>query len=419
MRRSCVRLAAGLALALTSPVPALGEPEAPFAIVALVLDTSGSIRPAALARTRDLALELLGALPSGSEVAVLTFDDASRVVAERTSQSEPVRQAIMAARASGRYTALHDAVYDASRYLRDAPLARKAIVLITDGKDENSALNLDDGLAVATQGGIPVFAIGLGRVEEKTLRRIAKLTSGEYLPIAEAKAGDLAARIASLPTPTPPPPSTLAASFAEAVPPAREAEPTTPASPWRGALWLLFVGAVLLAGLLILVGLSRRSARPAPSLLATADGPSLGAEPPELAAEEPPAEDEDPSYSPTMVGAMPLPEEYLDKTITLNELPTLVVQGGPQSGQFLVLMQNTTTCLGRARANDMVIDDVSASGQHCRIRFEKGQYVIHDLKSTNGTYVNEQRVTRQVLKAGDVLKLGETYVQFKMDRRKV
>jgi len=410
-------LVAALALLAAARLGAEASQPSP-AIVALTLDTSGSIRPPDLERTRNLAQQLLEALPARSEVAVLTFDDESRVVAERTSNPEPIRQAILSVQASGRFTALHDALYDASRYLRDAPPARKAIVLVTDGHDENSALNLDDGLAVATESGIPVFAVGLGRVEEKSLRRIAKLTGGDYIAIGEASGSDLAARIVALEAPPPAAPVPAPAEAAELGP--QESLAPVPAPRWRGPLWLLFVGAILLAGLLVFKGLSRRSAAgPAPGLDAAPDGTLVPATVPAMRPEdEPTSQDEDPSYSPTMVGAMPTSEEYLDKTITLSELPVLVVQGGPQSGLFHVLMQNSTTCLGRAKANDIVLDDVSVSGQHCRVRWENGQFVLHDLKSTNGSFVNEQRVTRHVLRPGDVMKLGETYVQFKLDRKK-
>ena len=80
------------------------------------------------------------------------------------------------------------------------PGARKAIVLITDGVDENSALNLEDGLRVATDAQIPVFAIGVGaHPQERVLRRIAKLTGGEYFAFEQARGPDLAALIAALP----------------------------------------------------------------------------------------------------------------------------------------------------------------------------------------------------------------------------
>ena len=88
--------------------------------------------------------------------------------------------------------------------MRDASGARKAIVLITDGVDENSALNLEDGLRVATDGQIPVFAVGMGaRPQERVLRRIAKLTSGDYIPFDRATGPELAAAIVALPAAAP------------------------------------------------------------------------------------------------------------------------------------------------------------------------------------------------------------------------
>ena len=121
----------------------------PPATVALVIDTSGSIRAPELARTQQIASGTLQALPRGSQIAVFGFDDQSRLLLPRTDREDEIRQAIRGLHSGGRYTALYDALYDASRYLRDAPGARKAIVLITDGKDENSALNLEDGLRIA------------------------------------------------------------------------------------------------------------------------------------------------------------------------------------------------------------------------------------------------------------------------------
>ena len=41
-----------------------------------------------------------------------------------------------------------------------------------------------------------------------------------------------------------------------------------------------------------------------------------------------------------------------------------------------------------------------------------------DLKSTNGTFVNEQRITRHVLKTGDVIRLGETDLLFRLEQKK-
>jgi pSer/pThr/pTyr-binding forkhead associated (FHA) protein len=79
----------------------------------------------------------------------------------------------------------------------------------------------------------------------------------------------------------------------------------------------------------------------------------------------------------------------------------------------------SATSLGRARGNDVVLDDRAVSSQHCRIRpRDQGGYEVLDLQSTNGTYVNERRVARHPIAAGDVLKVGETILQFRLDHLK-
>ncbi len=404
MRRSrgiaVALFAGGVLLAGAGPAPA-DEP----ATVALALDTSGSVGPRDLARARDLALSVLRALPPGSEVAVLAFDDQSRVVVPRTSEPDEVRRRLAALEIAGRYTALYDALYDASRYLKDAPGARKAIVLITDGRDENSALNLDDGLKLAQEARIPVYAIGVGKVDARVLRRIAKLTAGEYQPLSLARGVSIAARIAAQPASSAPRPEGSAPARAAAAGPSTAATPMPLPSdaarprPW----WLLWVlgGAAVVSAVAAFV-LRRRAA--AGSTLADAAGE----------AEE--GEDEPPEVlSPTVMSRMNVTEEYLEKTVTLREKPVLTVLRGPTAGQSVALSPTSATSIGRAKANDLQIDDVSVSSQHCRVRPEEGRFVLHDLKSTNGTYVNERRVSRQVLKEGDLIKVGESELQFKVD----
>jgi pSer/pThr/pTyr-binding forkhead associated (FHA) protein len=120
------------------------------------------------------------------------------------------------------------------------------------------------------------------------------------------------------------------------------------------------------------------------------------------------------SASETVVARMNITEEYLEKTVTLRESPALVVTHGVAVGQMLLLNPEVTTSIGRAKANDIVLEDLSVSSQHCRVRPEDGRFVLLDLKSTNGTFVNARRVTRHPLTEGDVIKVGETALQFLM-----
>ncbi len=91
-----------------------------------------------------------------------------------------------------------------------------------------------------------------------------------------------------------------------------------------------------------------------------------------------------------------------------QELPLawLVVLTGPFAGQEYRL--HRITDIGREpEHNDIVIDDRTISRQHARIRYEKGAFVIYDLASANGVFVNGERVQRRVLMHGDRIKLGQ------------
>jgi pSer/pThr/pTyr-binding forkhead associated (FHA) protein len=112
-------------------------------------------------------------------------------------------------------------------------------------------------------------------------------------------------------------------------------------------------------------------------------------------------------------------DEYLEKTIVLRERPVLGVTRGPGMGLVYEVKTSAPTSLGRAKVNDIVLNaDVAVSSEHCRIRPEDGKFVLHDLKSTNGTFVNDRRVTRQPLAEGDTIQVGETYLQFRLEHRR-
>ena len=381
--------------------------DGPRTLVVFAIDTSGSLRPSDLAHAGELTAGILGELPRGTEAALFTFDDQARLVVRRTSRPEEIKAALAGLRRRGRHTALNDALYDATRYLRDADTGRRALVLITDGHDENSAVELADGLAVAQQAGIPVFTVGVGRVEERVLRRVAKLSGGQYTPLRSTRPGMIAARIATVEGTSPraavaaPRPRGEAAdaggarargpgSSAVADPPPGT-EPARQGNGARPLVWIATAIALLLAG----AALIRRRRRAAEAVEGMLDGPA-----------------------PTLLEGMSTTEEYLEKTVVLRERPVLTITRGPGVGQVFELGNQSAMSIGRAKANQVVVNDVSVSSEHCRIRPEDGHFVLHDLKSTNGTFVNERRVTRHVLAEGDVVKIGETSLLFKTDLKR-
>jgi pSer/pThr/pTyr-binding forkhead associated (FHA) protein len=62
--------------------------------------------------------------------------------------------------------------------------------------------------------------------------------------------------------------------------------------------------------------------------------------------------------------------------------------------------------IGRRLGNHIVIDDPRVSRSHAQIRALRGRYVLFDLNSTGGTFINGQRIKQHSLKPGDVISLA-------------
>jgi pSer/pThr/pTyr-binding forkhead associated (FHA) protein len=85
----------------------------------------------------------------------------------------------------------------------------------------------------------------------------------------------------------------------------------------------------------------------------------------------------------------------------------LVMKTGPAPGK-IVSLQKTELTIGRDAGSDVYINDVEVSRKHARLVSQFGDYLLEDLESTNGTFVNGQRITGQrILKPGDTVFLGE------------
>jgi len=99
------------------------------------------------------------------------------------------------------------------------------------------------------------------------------------------------------------------------------------------------------------------------------------------------------------------------------QMAWLVSKTGLRAGKEFRLLEETR--IGRdAAQNDVVIDDSAVGRQHAKIRLESGQWILYDLASTNGTFVNDQQIYRQPLTDGDVVRMGQTTFVFMELREK-
>jgi diguanylate cyclase (GGDEF)-like protein len=89
----------------------------------------------------------------------------------------------------------------------------------------------------------------------------------------------------------------------------------------------------------------------------------------------------------------------------------VIVIYGPELGKRMQLGAAPFE-IGRSSKNDLFLDQESISRHHARITFDGTQYWVQDLKSTNGTYVNDGQVEEQRLYDGDRVRIGRSILKF-------
>ena len=147
--------------------------------VALAMDTSGSMKGVPLAAAQEAAKEFISRLSESDEAGLIAFGASPRVACEYTTDRERLRSAIEATTARGN-TALYDAVLLGLDQVASQPSPRKALLVLTDGKDTESKATQEACLEKARSAGVPIFPIGLGtKVKHDVIQALADESGGE------------------------------------------------------------------------------------------------------------------------------------------------------------------------------------------------------------------------------------------------
>ena len=118
----------------------------------------------------------------------------------------------------------------------------------------------------------------------------------------------------------------------------------------------------------------------------------------------------------TLAPAEELKDPTGDVTIGLDDLPVgagmLLVKRGPGAGSRFVL-ENEVTRAGRHPDSDIFLDDVTVSRRHAEVVRTGERYVVRDVGSLNGTYLNRERIESELtLTSGDELQVGRFKLVF-------
>jgi len=92
----------------------------------------------------------------------------------------------------------------------------------------------------------------------------------------------------------------------------------------------------------------------------------------------------------------------------------LVVLSVGMTGRTQELKADKTT-IGRVEDNTFQIAEPSVSSHHCEVLLRGNDVVVRDLNSTNGTFINGEKVTESVIKPGQILRLGQIELRLETD----
>ena len=179
--------------------------EAPLSI-GLVFDTSGSMGPK-LQKSRQAAAQFFRTANPEDEFFLVEFNDRPELVVPFTTDTEDVQNRLEFAQSKGK-TALLDAVYMAMNQMRKARNPRKAILIISDGGDNNSRYTENEVKNAVREADVQIYGIGIfepvgsrGRTPEEQmgpglLSEVAELTGGRSYNVDNLnELADIAAKI--------------------------------------------------------------------------------------------------------------------------------------------------------------------------------------------------------------------------------
>jgi VWFA-related protein len=348
-----------------------GAPE-PFSF-SIVMDRSGSMEGEKILRAKESVLRFLSFMETGDRASFITFSDSVEQREALTDNIERLKQLTEAVKAEG-HTALFDAI-EAGVETMQGVTGRRAVIVLTDGKANRGAIDMNQAVAAAVKANVSLYVIGLGRdVRAARLEGMAEQSGGVYFftPTADG----------------------LAEIFQVISKRIRNEYVITYRTENRGE-YLRKVTFSLLSG----QQTERSYFQPESSLFGAA-GAAPGW-----------------AFGVSLASLLALVGISLRKVDQQYRTAHLSLVRGQGTKTDLDIDGKVT--IGRSGTNELgLLRDSDVAEQHAEIVPEKGQYVIEDKGSRTGTFVNKSRIAgRQVLADGDVINVGRTTMVFSNNAR--
>jgi hypothetical protein len=399
--------------------------------ILLLVDTSDPGRQNVIEQNKQDIARILASSGSHHRIGLARFDKSLRLEAPIGSPAEQITAAASRLRAVGQTTELYRSVLTAIEMLGKVNADRKSIFILSDGLVEDTAYFHQDVVKAANQAGVVITSLGYPRsialsVGLQTLRRLSDETGGMFVetdmsfklpeeflnnPMASIdNGGRFDIDLMQLPGGQNRQNYSISISF------------ETAAGNYHAEIPVTLPAAAI-----------PKAGEPVPAAAATATGPATVTQ---LPTQQPIVITREPADSElnlwlwygipaalivllviTIVAFfLMMSSQGRKKQLAaggFNEFKPyayLVVQDETKKRYPIT---NTIWRIGRGTDNEMTLRDSSVSRRHAEIDRDKGDvFTIIDLDSTNGVYVNNEKIRKHILHEGDIIEIGDINLRF-------
>ena len=406
--------------------------------ILIAVDASKSMRGAPIDSVKSAMKNFIMQVKEEDQIAIISFHDDVETIVDFTSSKDTLINNIDSVEATGSITEMYYGIVSGLKMLNETEGLNetKILIVLSDGKDEGTAYSDDDCIEMANSLGIPIYSIGFHSSAERTylrvLERISDKTNAHYndAPTAdELKATynkvleQIQERTTLCYTSKLFEADSLEHSTSVIVEVnGRKGEssftfrsPSAPAPavvPQTTNRWLFpaIIGAVLV-GLVTITYISKKRKNEQQRKLETEKERIEAEKKQQQLQDETKIEPEKVDDKTKVVKRAPDPRKTMisGRGDSAPGAIQLYFESGPLAGQSKTLSDDTT--IGRGSDNDIVLEEKTVSGHHCRVSLEGTGWVIYDLNSTNGTIVNGSKVTSMMLTSGCLIELGSVKIK--------
>lgn len=427
-------------------------------IIVILVDASRSLSKQEFINQVQAILKFVDQVTQGDQLGVISFHDHYRLRCGFTSSKLQIRECVQNIKQGGKHTVLYDAMNEGLRLLSTVEDKRPALLVFTDGRDEHSKLSYQNLLSQLEHYNIPIFTVAAGQAKDLTKMTTLSRQSGGEIFYANDKESinDIYSAL----------PKMLDNIYRISYTSLQNKKLTTkdvrlelqllhtnikdtdsivfsvPAlvdNGWKSKLsWLSFdwlenypwilplllvavLFILLLILLLLIISLRKKKTQirlEVPSQYVH-NAPAVDSH--EKVMEDWKEADDFISQNIRQTHDQKPIKHYTKEQIekleqektSVNHPVYLVEKQGPHTGKkYLILWQNVT--IGQGLENSIVISDPSVSLRHAQIRQSEHYFVLYDLVSDGGTFLNGKKLLRpKVLKDFDEIQVGRTALIFR------